>query len=237
MSQFRKIKVVGAGGIGSYLIEPLSRYLSYCKDSCEITVIDGDLYEDKNLQRQKFSLSQKGESKSKATVNQYKDEFEKIHFKHKSEYLTEDNIISLIREDDVIFLCVDNHATRKLVSDRCDQLKNVALISGGNDYTDGHVICYIRKDGKNLTKSLTELDSKIANPEDKNPAEVNEAREGCQQIVESQPQLLFMNLAIASMMLNCYRKFELDEIKFHQVYVDINTMRSRPSPEQQIELG
>ena len=61
MNQFRKIKVVGAGGIGSYLIEPLSRYLSYCKDSCEITVIDGDLYEDKNLQRQKFSLSQKGE--------------------------------------------------------------------------------------------------------------------------------------------------------------------------------
>ena len=43
----RNIKVIGLGGIGSYLVEPLTRYLTYNIDQSELklTLIDGDTYE------------------------------------------------------------------------------------------------------------------------------------------------------------------------------------------------
>lgn len=229
MQPIQKIKIIGAGGIGCYLIEPLARYLSYSDKRSEITVIDGDKYEERNRERQQFSECR---NKAEETVDRHKKDFPKIHFRAKSEYITEDNVITSIREGDTVFLCVDNHATRKLVSERCSELDDVTLISGGNDYTDGNVICYIRKDGEDVTKSPIDLHPKIANPEDKNPGDFSDAeRQGCQQQAQQQPQLLFMNLAIASMMLNCYRKYEQDKVNFHQVYVDIETLRTRPSPD------
>jgi molybdopterin/thiamine biosynthesis adenylyltransferase len=230
MKKTRKIKVVGVGGIGGYLIEPLARYLSYCEDSCEITVIDGDVFEERNKERQRFTAY---ENKAENTVAQLKEQFPKIHFRAKPEYLTEDNIITSIREGDVVFLCVDNHATRKLVSDRCEELDNVNLISGGNDYTDGNIIVYQRKNGKDIGKPPTKLYAKIAQPEDKNPGQLTEAeRQSCQREAQTNPQLLFTNLAIASTMLNCYRRVEQDNVNFEQVYVDIQTLRSRTAPDK-----
>jgi molybdopterin/thiamine biosynthesis adenylyltransferase len=226
----RKIKVIGAGGIGGHLIEPLSRYLSYKEDSVEITVYDGDQFEERNRERQRFSAH---ENKADHTVTTLKGQFPKIHFRSKGEYLTPDNIITSIREGDVVFLCVDNHSTRKLVSDRCQELDNVTLISGGNDYTDGNVIVYIRKDGKDVTKPLTVLHPKIAAPEDKNPGTLTDAeRRGCEQEARTNPQLLFTNLAIASAMCNCYYAYENEKINFEQVYLDILTQRMRPSPDR-----
>lgn len=228
MSLIKKIKVIGLGGIGSYLIEPLSRYVSYSNCSCELTFIDGDVYEDKNRERQNFSRCI---NKAEDSCDNYKEKFPKIHYRYKNEYINEDNVISTIREKDIVFLCVDNHATRKVVSDRCSELDDVCLISGGNDLTDGNVICYLRENGKDVTKAPTDLYSSIANPQDINPGDKETNSLGCQDEVEENPQLLFTNLAIASTMLNCYRKYENNNVNFHQVYVDIDTLRSRPSPE------
>jgi molybdopterin/thiamine biosynthesis adenylyltransferase len=229
MKKTRKIKVIGVGGIGCYLIEPLSRYLTYTDDDCEVTLIDGDSYEERNRERQQFANCR---NKAEETAHRLKLEFPKIHFRCKNDYITEDNAITNVRENDMVFLCVDNHATRKVVSDRCSELDNVTLISGGNDYTDGNVICYLRRNGEDVTKSPTDLYPKIAKPEDQNPGtRAENQRLGCQIEAQSNPQLLFTNLAIASMMLNCYRKYEQDKINFHQVYVDIDTLCSRPSPD------
>jgi len=224
MKQTRKIKVIGAGGIGGHLIEPLSRYLSYSEDYSEITVIDGDKYEDRNKERQRFSEC---ENKAEHTVSIMKEEFPKVHFRAKGEYVTEDNVITTIRENDVVLLCVDNHATRKLVSDRCSELDNVTLISGGNNYTDGDVINYIRKNGKNVTKPLTDL-PEIAKPDDKNPGTLTDAeRLGCEQEAQTNPQLLFMNLDIASLMLSCYYAQEQGSLNTGRVFSDIKTQARR----------
>lgn len=220
----RKIKVIGAGGIGSHLIEPLSRYLSYCDDYCEITVVDGDTFEERNRERQRFDGC---ENKAAETIKDLKDKFPKIHFRAKGKFVTEDNIITTIREKDVVFLCVDNHATRKLVSDRGGELDNVVIISGGNDYTDGDVLVYIRKNGKDNTKPLTDL-PEIANYDDKNPGELtDEERSGCQQEAETNPQLLFTNFDIASCMLGCYYAHEQGRLNFHRVFTDILTQAKR----------
>lgn len=230
MKKTRKIKVIGAGGIGGHLVEPLCRYLSYTDDYVELTVFDGDKFEERNRERQRFSECA---NKAEHTAEMLKEEFPKIHFRAKGEFLTDDNIITAIREGDVVFSCVDNHATRKLISDRCEELDNVTLISGGNDYTDGNVIVYIRQNGKDITKPLTSLHPKIAEPEDKNPGTLtDEERQGCEQEARTNPQLLFANLAIASAMCNCYYAYEQNKVNFEQVYIDILTQRSRPAPDR-----
>jgi molybdopterin/thiamine biosynthesis adenylyltransferase len=229
----RKIKVVGAGGICSWLLEPLCRYLAYGEDFIEVTVIDGDTFEDRNRDRQRVSQAGVGMNKADYAVSWLKSEFSKIHFRAKPEYVTQSNVITLIRENDIVFMGVDNHATRKLVSDRCGELDNVVLISGGNDLTDGNVIIYIRKDGTNLTKPLTVLSRKIANPEDKNPGEfTNAERQSCQQEALANPQLVFTNFDVASIMLKCYYAYEQGKVWFEQVYTDIVTQRTRPSPDK-----
>ena len=224
MKKTKKIKVIGAGGIGGHLVEPLARYLSYGDDYAEITIVDGDKFEDRNKERQRFT---ENENKAEHTVGLLKEEFPKIHFRSKGEYITEDNVISTIREGDVVLMCVDNHATRKLVSDRCADLDNVTLISGGNDFTDGDVIIYSRKNGKDVTKPLTAL-SEIANPSDKNPGTLSdEERQGCEQEAQANPQLLFMNLDIASLMLSCYYAHEQGNLNAHRVFSDIKTQARR----------
>lgn len=234
MSKIRKVKVIGLGGIGSYLVEPLARYLSYSGDQIEMTLVDGDSYEEKNRNRQQFDRLDK---KAAVSAEMLQKKFPKIHFRSKSEYVTEDNIVGLVRETDNVFLCVDNHKTRKIVSDRCEELDNVTLISGGNDYTDGNVIYYNRVDGEDITKSPTELYKEIANPQDKNPGELTEEqRQGCARETETSPQLLFTNLAIASSMCNVFYAHEQGKAKFEQVYLDIVTQKMRPTPEADLEI-
>lgn len=220
----RKIKVIGAGGIGGYLLDPLARYLSYTGDSCEITVIDGDRFEDRNRERQRYACNY--HNKAEMAVTNLRSEFPKVHLRAKAEYLTDDNVVSSIREGDVVFMCVDNHATRKLVSDRCCELDNVILISGGNSYTDGDVLIHWRKNGKNITPPITETAPEIKTPQDKIPG-TSENREGCQEQAVASPQLLFMNLDIASCMLNCYYAYEQGKLNCKRVYSDILTLARR----------
>ena len=226
----RKIKVIGAGGIGSWLIEPLAQFLSYGEDFIEITVIDGDKYEERNRERQRFEVCG---NKADQTIEGLRKKFPRIYFRSKPEYITDENVIMLIRENDQIFLCVDNHATRKLVSDRCRELDSVLLISGGNGYTDGNIMYYNRQNGRDMTRPITVIHSEIANPQDKNPGTfTHEERAGCEREAQSHPQLLFTNFTIASLMLNCYYAHEQGKVKYEEVFTDIVTGRSRPAPER-----
>ena len=51
----KKIKIIGMGGIGTCLFPEFYRYLEFLEDDFEITLIDGDIYEEKNKERQFFS--------------------------------------------------------------------------------------------------------------------------------------------------------------------------------------
>ena len=222
----KKYKVIGAGGIGSHVVEPLARYLSYTDYYCEVMIIDGDSFEERNRQRQRFGAV--GINKAIATVDSLRDKFPKVHFRAKDAYLTGDNIISLIRENDIVFLGVDNHATRKLVSDRCCELEDVLLLSGGNGLTDGDVLIHFRKSGIDVTPPITVTAPEIAQPQDKNPGEFTQAdRQGCQEAALVNPQLLFMNLDIACTMLNCYYAYEQGKLDCKRVFLDILTQARR----------
>lgn len=234
-----KVKVIGTGGIGLCLLPTLCRFLNYNGEkfpAVEVSLIDGDHFEERNRDRQEFV---EVGPKASMTAAEYRGKFPRLMFWDHPVYVADHNVIQLIRESDVVLLCVDNHKTRKLISDRAEELNNVTVISGGNDWTDGNVLVHLRRDGKNLTPPLaSKYHPEIQKPTDKHPGEV-EQNQGCQVMAQIEPQLLITNNLIAAKMLAAfynvieekhYEKVVAAPENYAEVYCDVTTMKSAPRP-------
>lgn len=228
------IKVIGLGGIGSHLISPLCRHLDALttNDRPKVVLVDGDHYEAKNADRQEFlDVGNKAE----VTAERMRRDFPSVTVEVKPYYVTEENIFFMINDADIVFLGVDNHATRKLVSDHCATLGEIVLISGGNELTDGNVQIYVRKEGEDVTPSLTHFHKEIAQPKDRNPADMS-----CEELANSGvPQLIFTNLTVAIHMLSAFwmvnefltgrRKLVYSEQYFDLLTGNTNAVLRKPS--------
>ena len=199
------IKIIGLGGVGSILAERLCRFLNYGSEIVsKITLVDGDSYEEKNYVRQEFStFGNKAEVKAGDLEIQYPD----LDLDVYPAFVNETTLSDVIKEGDTVFLCVDNHKTRMIVNNYCKNLKDVTLISGGNELTDGNVQTYIRRDNVDKSPDLCAYHPEIANPDDKLPDEMS-----CEELSHSEPQLYFTNLGVARIM--CW--------SFYNVVVDRN---------------
>lgn len=225
LTAMREIKVIGIGGIGCALLPFLARYLNYRGERARVTLIDGDEFERANADRQAFGTLG---NKAKVTAAEMARQFQRLSFRAIPEYITEANIGQFIQGGDMIFLAVDNHKTRKLVSDYCEKLATVTLISGGNDFTDGNVQVHIREGGKDRTAPITQFHPEIRNPRDRSPAEMS-----CEELMErGAPQLLFTNLAVASAMLNAFYGVREGKLRYGEVYLDIVEGKSNPVKRQ-----
>ncbi len=219
------IKLIGVGGIGCALAPFLARYLHSERkgtgEEVRITLVDGDTFESKNAGRQSFeALGNKAKVKATELARNFPD----LSFRAIPEFVTAENLTHVIRPGDLVFLAVDNHATRRLVSRRCEELSDVVLISGGNDFIDGNVQVYVRQDGRDITLPLTRFHPEIAEPKDKSPAEMS-----CEELAAAAaPQLLFMNLTIASAMLNAFYAWRSARLRYGEVYLDIVEGKAQP---------
>jgi len=216
-----EIKAIGIGGIGCALLPFLCRYLQYSGEKARLTLIDGDRFERANAYRQSFSrLGNKAEVKAQELAQ----EFENLSLRAVPEFVTGENVSRLIRDREVVFLMVDNHASRKLVNDHAATLPEITLISGGNDFVDGNIQVYSRVQGRDLTPSLSRYHPEIAQPQDRNPAELS-----CEELMAAgAPQLLFTNLMVAALMLNAFYAWSRDRLAYSEVYLDILENLTRP---------
>jgi molybdopterin/thiamine biosynthesis adenylyltransferase len=216
-----EIKAIGIGGIGCALLPFLCRYLHYAGARARLTLIDGDSFERANAPRQAFPrLGNKAEVKARELAQ----EFEALSFRAVPEYVTAANVNRLLAAGDVVFLMVDNHASRRLVDEHAAGLADLTLISGGNDLEDGNIQVYLRREGRDLTPRLSRYHPEIAQPQDRHPAELS-----CEELMAAgAPQLLFTNLMVAALMLNAFYALSLDLPGYCEVYLDIRQNLSRP---------
>lgn len=218
------VKIIGLGGIGTYLTDPLFRYLNTKNDiSIYATLIDGDMFELKNIDRQNFVHIDNYKAIEKRHESEMK--FQNIKFDSITEYINSINISQYIDEGDYIFLCVDNHKTRKIVNDYVETLSNVILISGGNEYTDGNVQVFIKSNGQKILPSLTDYHPEISNFNDQTPEEMS-----CEELQNSAPQLIFTNLFASTIMVSAfYNIFEYGSINnISEIYFDIVQLSVAP---------
>lgn len=145
---FDRLVVIGCGGTGSWLIPPLARIAG----GRQMVLIDGDKVSDSNIVRQNFLPSEIAQNKADvlglAVTSSQADGEPPVQTI--PEFYGQANL-GLVRENDLVLVCPDNHACRKAVIDRMDQLASAAAIICGNEAKDGSVTAYIRKGGRKVT--------------------------------------------------------------------------------------
>ena len=228
----RRIVIIGLGGIGSLVVQALCPFLNFSTDIWTLVLVDGDEYEEKNRARQAFDeLGPKADLQTAWVARKYN----RVLVQSIAQYLSVDGtegttpVSSAIRSGDIVFSCLDNHKTRKMVADHCAHLRDVVLISGGNEYTDGNVQIFVRRQGQDLTCRLEKYHPELASPRDKAPFEMS-----CEELAASSPQLIFANLTAACLMLNAFYALEQQKLDWQkpEVYFDIVANAATPRTRQ-----
>lgn len=120
-----KIVLVGCGGVGSPLAELLVR-----GGFLNLVLIDNDLIDETNLQRQVFFEDDIGKFKSK-TLKEYLIKINKlVKIKVICDILTKDNINEICSNSDLIVDASDNFEVRKLINSFCEKRNKDWIYNG-----------------------------------------------------------------------------------------------------------
>jgi len=138
--------VIGSGGTGTYFLKEISRFLSSNNEALEMidrmTIIDGDVVEEKNLARQCFDETDIGLKKATVMASVLNDAFG-LKWQAYVEYIT--SHAELYRFVDygtvpVIFGCVDNHAARLVCEQFFNSRESCIYFDSANEYENGEVV-------------------------------------------------------------------------------------------------
>jgi ThiF family len=209
------LKVIGLGGTGSITADYVTLWLNAQSSAnprtdFRVVLIDGDHFEPSNARMFFSAYGNKAKVKRDDLLHRLSGRLQRLTITAVDEYVTPQNIGRLIHDGDTVLLCVDSHASRKLVSDHfAGHVRTGTLISAGNDGVgragDGRVLrgtygncqVYVRRDGADVTPSLTSFHPEIDDPRDTLPTDAP-----CTALVETVPQLLFANYWAAGAILS-----------------------------------
>lgn len=192
------IYIVGAGGVGGWLITALSKLLDQVD---VVTIVDGDKVEEKNIERQVFDDHDVGLNKAVAMG-------QKTGFPSVDHYLTD---YMPLDDPDLIFCCVDNHVARMAVLSLADQYACDCIIAA-NEYFEAEAYLY-----KPQWKDCP-LDPRVYFPEMKNDLSGNPLAPGCSFELEEHPQLVSTNFLAAAFALSLYTFWFIQECKAHSKF-------------------
>ena len=148
-----QVSVVGLGGLGGAVTEILARI-----GIGTLNLIDGDTFEDSNLNRQFLSTHNLiTKSKSKAATKRVNEINSSIVVQEHHEFFDEKNAASCIENSDVIVDCLDNPKTRFLLEGASKKV-GTPLVSAAVAGVSGHVTSIFPED-LGLRLIYGELDS------------------------------------------------------------------------------
>src|SRR5690242_10762440 len=110
------IYIIGCGGVGSAIVPSLC----LLKSPKEVTLVDGDIIEEKNLNRQMFDQKDIGANKAKALAERYGCDF-------LPEWFSRGKIRH--QRSDWLFCLVDNHPARLEALEVCDEVGCQAIFA------------------------------------------------------------------------------------------------------------
>ena len=121
----KRVVVVGCGGLGGYIVEQLARI-----GVGHITVVDGDVFVESNLNRQLFSTENNlGQPKPLSAVQRIGTVNSEVSIKPVCEKLTEQNAEQIIAGHDVAVDALDNGVSRILLAAAARKV-GIPLVSG-----------------------------------------------------------------------------------------------------------
>ncbi len=215
--------VIGSGGTGGFLIPNLIRLCSFTSLSIkphEVTIVDGDVVEEKNVRRQNFINADLGKNKAEVLAERYAYAFGMEVNAYPSYIENEQELRKIIgntRAFPVVCGCVDNNKTRQLIHKlfRANGYTrsgcNMLWIDAGNEEWTGQVVVGYNYPGKPMKDyaeagvphnfylpPVTQLYPDILqDTEAKFNSELS-----CDERAVSAPQTINANLTAANLMMN-----------------------------------
>ena len=114
----KKVAVIGCGGLGGYIIEQLARL-----GIGTIRVVDGDVFEESNLNRQLLSdVTVLGQSKARTAKKRVQVVNPDIRVEALHLYMDEINASNVIAGCDAVIGALDNIYTRRILEKSCEEL-------------------------------------------------------------------------------------------------------------------
>jgi len=111
----KRVLVVGCGGLGGHIIDMLSRI-----GIGHLRVVDGDIFEPSNLNRQLFSeVPLLGEGKAKVAKARVQRINPDIEIEAIEEYMDAANVDYLLNGCDIVMDALDNIPSRRVLSSAC----------------------------------------------------------------------------------------------------------------------
>lgn len=111
----KKLLLVGCGGLGGHILEQLARI-----GVGAIRVVDGDVFEETNLNRQLLSeVPLLGSGKAKAAADRIRRVNPDVMVESAAEFLTEENAAMLLHGCDAVLDALDNIPSRKILAAAC----------------------------------------------------------------------------------------------------------------------
>jgi molybdopterin/thiamine biosynthesis adenylyltransferase len=218
---YNNVILVGLGGVGSNLFHALQRFLGTLESKPALTIIDGDTVERSNLARQAFGTNDVTLPKVKALQAQIRGS--QIDIFSVDSHLNDGNI-GCIADETLVISAVDNHSTNKMIQDHCLTLDNVVYICGTGHLTNGNVLTFARREGKNLLPPITEFHPEIADPQDRHPDEPS-----CMATAdEGSPQLISTNVTGATVILQLVSSLYKGEAIPADVFYDVARFKMSP---------
>ncbi len=205
-----KILIVGVGGTGGYVLRDLARFLYSIERrtedyEIELSIVDPDLVEEKNLLRQNFAPTDLGQNKANVSAARLSRMFglsiksyaEKMDFQFLNKIRGSENTPLLIVG------CVDNNDARREINKYMGMRhKNVYWIDSGNEKSSGQVIF---GDGNDVPM-VTDMFPEICEESQDSKSEVS-----CAERLMQDEQNIFVNVTAAMYTLNFIRVIVLNE--------------------------
>lgn len=115
----KRVCIIGCGGLGGYSIEMLARI-----GVGSLTVVDGDVFNKSNLNRQLLCLTDtNGKSKAFTAFERIQKIDEELHVNAVATYIDDENVMDILQDHDLVVDALDSNVTRKLVLNACETLK------------------------------------------------------------------------------------------------------------------
>lgn len=203
------IGVVGAGALGNFIGLGLA-YSGFFN----ITFIDPDAIEITNLNRQIFFYEALGLNKAELLARRLNAAFG-TRARSLVTYLERATDISPFA---IIFDGVDNHETRIVLSERCEQEKKI-LISGGTNVDQGQVVVYVPHRSAETPAALLGLYEIV---DRRNRETYPRPPESC--LRQSDPSVIMTNQIIAGLAVDSLRKL-LDGQETPNIFYDAQSDR------------
>lgn len=232
-----QVFLIGLGGTGSLLAEPLTRLIAFHKNALEagIMFLDGDQYSEENKERQIFSEEAVGRYKAKHT-------YDRLRFLKKGKitnwitYVNGEKILALIeqvkREGVVLVIAtVDNHDSRKSIIEglkNCE--KSWLFISPGNNLSKGQVSIYGIINNREIGTNPLLLYPDMNNPTDRIP----KMYKSCVEEAVSEPQLIGTNLLAATSVFTIVSNLLEGNDVVDELHFDLVKMKMIPGSKVEI---